>query len=301
MAWLNYHHLLYFWTVAEEGSIARASVKLGLTQPTISGQLRSLEKSLGRKLFERSGRNLVLSESGQVVYAYARQIFTLGRELTETLEGRIPGSPLKLLVGVADTMPELIVYRLLGPALNLPEPVQIICESGKPAELLGQLALHQLDVVLVDSPVTPFVKVRAYNHLLGECGVSFVATAKLAAAHRSNFPHSLDGAPFLLPPQNAVLRRSLDQWFATEGIRPEVRGEFTDPALLKVFGEKGVGIFAVRTAVERETLRQYNVKLLGRIETLRERFYAISLERQLKHPAVVAITEAARGKLFASS
>jgi LysR family transcriptional activator of nhaA len=299
MAWLNYHHLLYFWTVAEEGTIARAGARLGLTQPTISGQLRSLERSLGKKLFERSGRNLVLSEAGQVVYGYARQIFTLGRELQETLDGRTPGSPLRLVVGVADTMPELVVYRLIDPALRLPEPVQIICESGKPDELLAQLALHQLDVVLVDAPVTPFVKVRAFNHLLGECGVSFVATARLAAAYRDNFPHSLEGAPFLLPPHNAVLRRSLDQWFATEGIHPIVRGEFTDPALLKVFGEKGVGIFAVRTAVERETLQQYKVKLLGRVESIRERFYAISLERQLKHPAVLAITEAARGKLFA--
>ena len=161
MAWLNYHHLLYFWTVAEEGTIARASLRLGLTQPTISGQLRSLEKSLGKKLFERSGRNLVLSEAGQVVYGYARQIFTLGRELQETLDGRTPGSPLRLVVGVADTMPELVVYRLIDPALRLPEPVQIICESGKPDELLAQLALHQLDVVLVDAPVTPFLKVRA--------------------------------------------------------------------------------------------------------------------------------------------
>jgi LysR family transcriptional regulator, transcriptional activator of nhaA len=300
MAWLNYHHLLYFWTVAAEGSIARAGAKLGLTQPTISGQLRSLERSLGCKLFERSGRNLVLSEPGQVVFRYAQQIFTLGRELQETLDGRITGSPLRLVVGVADTMPELVVHRLLDPALRLADPVQIICESGKPDELLAQLALHQLDVVLVDAPVTPFAKVRAFNHLLGECGVSFVATAKLAAAYRTNFPRSLDGAPFLLPPQNAVLRRSLDQWFATEGIHPDIRGEFTDPALLKVFGEKGVGIFAVRTAVERETLQQYKVKLLGRLDSIRERFYAISLERQLKHPAVVAITEAARGKLFAS-
>jgi LysR family transcriptional activator of nhaA len=299
MAWLNYHHLLYFWTVAREGSIARASVRLGLTQPTISAQLRSLERELGQKLFARAGRNLVLTETGQVVFGYAQEIFALGRELQDTLDGRPAGKPLRLLVGVADTMPELVVYRLLEPALHLPEPVQIICENGRPEDLLTQLALHKLDVVLVDAPVAPSVKIHCFNHLLGECSVSFVATEKLAAAYRRGFPHSLDGAPFLLPPQNAVLRRSLDQWFTAQRIRPLVRGEFADPSLLKAFGEMGVGIFAVRTAVERETLRRYKVNLLGRVESIREQFYAISLERKLKHPAVVAITESARGKLFA--
>jgi LysR family transcriptional regulator, transcriptional activator of nhaA len=299
MAWLNYRHLLYFWTVAREGSITRASAPLDLTQPTISAQLRSLENALGQKLFERAGRNLVLTEMGRTVYRYAEDIFSLGQELQDTLAGRPPGEPSRLLVGVADTMPELIAYRLLEPALRLPEPVQIICEDGKPDHLLAQLALHNLDVVLVDAPVGPFIKIRAFNHLLGECGVSFVGTEKLAAVYRRGFPGSLDGAPFLLPPRNAVLRQSLDEWFAAQGIHPRVRGEFADPALIKVFGENGVGIFAVRTAVERETLRQYNVKLLGRVESIRERFYAISLERKLKHPAVVAITEGARGKLFA--
>jgi LysR family transcriptional activator of nhaA len=299
MARLNYHHLLYFWTVASEGSIARASARLNLTQPTISGQLRSLEKALGRKLFERAGRSLVLSETGRVVYRYAEEIFSLGRELQDTLEGRPPGRPLRLLVGVAETMPELVAYRLLEPALHLPEPVQIICENGKPDHLLAQMASHNLDVVLVDAPVGPSIKIRAFNHLLGECGVSFVGTDKLAAAYRRGFPRSLDGAPFLLPPRNAVLRQSLDQWFDAQGIQPHVRGEFADPALLKVFGQNGAGIFPVRTAVERETLRQYQVQLLGRVESIRERFYVISLERKLKHPAVIAITETARGKLFA--
>jgi len=296
---LSYHHLLYFWTVAREGSIARASERLDLTQPTISAQLRALERSLGQKLFERAGRNLVLTETGQRVFDYAQEIFALGRELQDTLDGRPSGKPMRLLVGVAETMPELIVYRLLEPALRLPEPVQIICEHGKPDDLLTQLALHKLDVVIVDAPVAPYVKVHCFNHLLGECSVSFVATEKLAATYRRGFPQSLDGAPFLLPPQNAVLRRSLDQWFAAQGIRALIRGEFADPSLLKTFGEMGVGIFAVRTAVEKETLRRYKVNLLGRVESIREQFYAISLERKLKHPAVVAITEAARGKLFA--
>jgi LysR family transcriptional activator of nhaA len=298
MAWFNYHHLLYFWTVAREGSIARACGQLHLTQPTISAQLRSLEKALGARLFDRVGRNLVLTDTGRVVYRYADEIFTLGRELQDTLQGRPPGRPLRLVVGVADTLPTPIAYRLIEPALRLPEAVQIVCERSKLEELLTRLAVHTLDVVLADAPVSPALKVRAFNHLLGECGISFFGTPGLVAAHRRGFPRSLDGAPVLLPAENTVLRRSLEQWFQAEGIRPVVRGEFADPTLLKVFGQNGAGLFAVRSAVERETRRQFRVRLLGRVESIRERFYAISLERKLKHPAVIAITEAARGKLF---
>jgi LysR family transcriptional activator of nhaA len=298
MAWLNYHHLLYFWTVAREGSIAKACAQLHLTQPTISGQLRSLEKSLNVKLFDRVGRNLVLTDTGRVVYRYAQDIFSLGRELRDTLEGRPSGRPLRLMVGIAETMPQLIAYRILQPVLFLPEFVQIICEQGKPEHLLAQLAVQTLDVVLSDAPASPGIKVQAFNHLLGECGVSFVGTSKLVAAYRRGFPQSLDKAPFLLPPENTWLRRSLEQWFEAVGIRPLPRGEFSDPALLKVFGEHGAGIFAVRTSVEQETQRRYKVHVLGRVESIRQRFYAISLERKLKHPAVIAITAAAREKLF---
>jgi LysR family transcriptional regulator, transcriptional activator of nhaA len=298
MGWLNYHHLLYFWTVAREGSIARACQQLHLSQPTISGQLRSLERSLDAKLFERVGRNLVLSETGRTVYRYAEEIFSLGRELQNTLEGRPAGRPMRLLVGVAETLPELVTYKLLEPALRLPETVQIICEPGKPEHLLAQLAAHTLHVVLADAPASTAIKGPAFNHLLGECGVSIVGTAKLVAAYRAGFPASLNRAPFLLPAANSVLRRSLQQWFESIDVRPFIRGEFADPALLKVFGENGAGLFAVRTAVEKETLKQYNVRLLGHVESIRERFYAISLERKLKHPAVVAITDSAREKLF---
>ena len=211
MAWLNYHHLLYFWTVAREGSIARACHKLHLSQPTISGQLRNLERSLDAKLFERAGRNLILSETGRTVYRYAEEIFSLGRELQNTLEGRPAGRPMRLLVGVAETLPELVTYKLLEPALRLPEAVQIICEPGKPEHLLAQLAAHALHVVLADAPASTAIKGHAFNHLLGECGVSIVGTAKLVAAYRSGFPGSLDRAPFLLPAANSVLRRSLQQ------------------------------------------------------------------------------------------
>ena len=299
MKWLNYHHLLYFWTVAREGSIVRACTQLHLTQPTISGQLRTLEKSLGTRLFDHVGRTLVLTEAGRLIFRYADEIFALGRELQDTLDGRPAGRPLRLVVGVADSLPKLIAYRLIEPALRLPEAVQIVCEQGNPETLLAQLALHTLDVVLTDAPVSPATKIRAFNHLLGECGVALFGVPALVAAYKRGFPQSLNGAPFLLPAENTVLRRSLEQWFDAKGIHPLIRGEFADPALLKVFGQTGTGIFAVRAAVEQETMKQHNVRLLGRIESIRERFFAISLERKLKHPAVVAITAAAREKLFA--
>jgi LysR family transcriptional regulator, transcriptional activator of nhaA len=296
---LNYHHLLYFWTVVREGTIAKACAQLHLTQPTISGQLRSLERAIGAKLFARMGRNLVPTETGRTVYRYADEIFSLGQELEHTLDGHPPNRPLKFLVGVADTLPKEIAYRILEPALTLPEPLQVVCDHGQPEYLLARLAVNALDVVLADAPVPPSSKVRAFNHLLGESGLSFMGTPKLASSYRRRFPASLNGAPFLLPGEGSVLRRSLEQWFDAEGIRPLVRGEFVDPGLLKVFGQNGIGIFAVRSAVERETRRQYGVQLIGRVESIRERFYAISVERRLKHPAVVAITTAARNELFA--
>jgi LysR family transcriptional activator of nhaA len=298
MEWLNYHHLLYFWTVANEGSIARACEKLLLAQPTISGQLRALERSLGDKLFARSGRGLVLTETGQTVYRYADEIFSLGKELADTLKGRPTGRPLRLRVGVADVLPKIVSYRLLEPALHLTEPVQIICREGKPDRLLAELSLHGLDIVLTDAPVGPSVKVRAFSHLLGECGVSIVAAAELAKRLRKRFPQSLDGAPFLLPTDNTVLRRSLDQWFEAKGIRPVIRAECEDSALLKAFGQDGSGAFSVPSVVEKEVCRQYRVNPIGRVEEVKERFFAISVERKLKHPAVVAISDAARQKLF---
>lgn len=298
MEWLNYHHLLYFWVVAREGSIARACEKLYLTQPTISAQLRALERSLGEKLFTRVGRTLVLTEVGQVVFRYADEIFSLGRELTDTLKGRARGRPVRFLVGVVDVLPKLIAYRLLEPALRLTEPVHIVCREDKPDRLLADLAVHELDLVLADAPIGPTIKVRAFNHLLGECGVTIFGTAQLAGAYRRNFPRSLNGAPLLLPTDNTMLRRSLEQWFAAEDIHPLNAGEFEDSALLKEFGQSGAGLFPAPSVIEPEIQGRYGVQLVGRLEGVRERFYAISVERKLKHPAVVAISEAARQKLF---
>jgi LysR family transcriptional activator of nhaA len=299
MAWLNYHHLLYFWTVAREGTIARAGAQLHLTQPTISGQLRALEKGLGAKLFNRAGRNLVLSDTGRIVYRYADEIFSLGRELQDTLRGRPPGRPLRFVVGINDTLPKVMVYQLLQPALCLADPVQIVCEQAKPEYLHTQLALNAIDVVLTDAPVSPMTKIRAFSHLLGECGVSIMGSPKLATACRRGFPKSLDGVPFLLPAENTALRRSLEQWFDSLQIKPKVCGEFADTALLKVFGQHGAGVFAVRSVLERYSRRLYQVRLIGRVDSIRERCYAISVEKKLKHPAVVAITEGARATMFA--
>jgi LysR family transcriptional activator of nhaA len=297
MEWLNYHHLRYFWAAAREGSVTRASEKLHISQPAVSAQIRDLEQALGEKLFRRSGRSIALTETGRVVYRYAEEIFGLGSELMETLKGRPTGRPARLTVGIANVIPKLIAHRLLEPALKLPEPVRVQCLEDKPERLLAELAIHGLDLVLTDAPLGSAVKVKAYSHLLGECGVSIFGAEPLAKAHRRRFPRSLDGAPFLLPTADATLRRLLDQWFEAQGIRPQIVGEFEDSALLKVFGQSGAGLFAAPSAIEAEVRRQYGVRLVGRVE-VRERFYAITVERKLKHPAVVAITEAARSEIF---
>lgn len=299
--WLNYHHLYYFWMVGREGSVVRAGQQLRLAQPTITGQIRALEDVLGHKLFARSGRNLVLTEVGRLVYRYAQEIFSLGREMTEVLEGRPAGRPVRLLVGVSDVLPKHVAFRLLEPALTLAEPVQIICYEDRPERLLADLSTFHLDMVLADSPVSPSVRVRAFSHLLGSCGVSVFGVPALAARYRSRFPASLDGAPFLLPLENATSRRALDEWFEQEGIHPTVVGEFQDSALLQVFGQAGKGLFAAPTVVEEETRRKYGVSVVGRTASIRESFYLISVERKLKHPAVVAISSAARSRLFPSA
>ena len=298
MEWINYHHLLYFWLVVREGGVARAGAELRLAPSTVSGQVTELERALGEKLFARSGRRLVLTEFGRVVFRYAEEIFALGRELQDALKGRPVGRPLSVVVGVADVVPKLVARRLLDPVLKLPEPIRLVCREDKPERLLADLAVHKLDMILADAPADPTVRVKAFSHLLGECGTVFLAASDLARSLRRNFPQSLNGAPMLLPTENTTLRRSLDQWFSSKGIRPRVVGEFEDSALLKVFGQAGVGAFAVPSIIADEVRRQYQVRLVGRVDAVRERFYAISVERKLKHPAVIAIGEAARTKLF---
>lgn len=298
MEWLNYHHLLYFWVVAREGSIVKATEVLNLTQPTISAQIQSLEESLGEKLFDRVGRRLVLTEAGRTTYRYAEEIFGLGRELRDTLRGRPTGRPARFRVGVADVVPKLIAYRILRPAFELAEPLEIVLREDHPQNLLAQLAVHELDLVIADSPIAAGLKVRAFHHLLGESGVSFFATPKLAASLKKGFPRSLEGAPVLLPAVATELRRGLDQWLDRLDLRPRVVAEFDDSALMKVFGYAGIGAFPASSVIEKEICEQYGLKVIGRVEEIRERYYAISSERKLTHPAVVAITEEARSRVF---
>jgi LysR family transcriptional activator of nhaA len=290
---LNHHHLFHFWTVVREGGVTRASEKLHVSQPTISGQLRELEEALGEKLLARSGRTVVLTDIGRTVYRYADQMLGLDRELLEAVKGR-PTRPGRLAVGVAMVVPKLVAYQMLEPALRLPEAIQLDCVHEKPERLLAELAIYGLDVVLADAPAPPTVKVRAYSHLLGECAVSVFGTEKMAAAHRRGFPRSLDGAPFLLPSEDSALRLSLEEWFQKNKVRPRVVGTFEDSALLDAFGQAGAGLFAMPAAIEAEVRRQYRVRVVGRLDSVRQRFYAITVERKLRNPAVIAISERAR-------
>jgi LysR family transcriptional regulator, transcriptional activator of nhaA len=299
MEWLNYHHLLYFWVVAREGGLVPAGKVLRLSHPTLSAQIHALEDQLGEKLFTKVGRKLALTEMGRVVYRYAGEIFTLGREMVDTVQGRSTGKPLRLDVGIVDVVPKLVVRRLLQPALGLVAPVRLVCREGSNEELLADLAMHTLDLVISDAPVPPGSTIRAFHHPLGETGLSFFATRRLAEAHRRGFPRSLDGAPMLLPLESFSLRRGLDHWFDRHDLRPRVVAEFEDSALLNVFGADGAGIFPAPTAVEQEVMREHGVQLVGRTDQVRERFYAITVERRLKNPAVVAISDAARHEMFA--
>lgn len=298
---LNYHHLLYFWTVAREGSVTRASEVLGLTQPTVSTQVAALEKYFGQPLLRRTGRAVTLTEAGQLVYDYADDMFRLGQELDRVMRaGPTRGRSPRITVGVADVLPKLLVYRLLEPVFQLPDPVQLNVVEDKFDRLLGELAMHNVDLVLSDGPAgAAGVKVKAYSHLLGECGVVLMAAPTLATRLRKGFPESLSGAPVILPADGTSLRRSLNQWFADRGLRPDVRGEFADTALVKVFGGAGVGAFAVPAAVEAEARERYGAATVGRLDGVSEKFYAITVERRLRHPAVVRISETARQEVFA--
>jgi LysR family transcriptional activator of nhaA len=268
MEWLNYHHLLYFWAVAKEGSIVQASEKLGLAQPTISGQIHRFENVLGEKLFAREGRRLVMTEVGRMVYRYADEIFSLGAELQDVLKGRPVSRPPKIVIGIADIFPRLIAHRLLEPAIKILGPINLICREDKPERLLAELVIHALDFVLTDSPIDPLIRVKAFSHLLGECGVTFFGTKEKARKYRRGFPDSLEDAPILLP------------------------------TVLKIFGQSGMGIFPAPSVIADEVMRQYQVHVVGRLNEVRVRFYAISIEKKLKHPAVLAITEEAKRRVF---
>ena len=295
---LNYHHLLYFYTVVREGGVTRAAAALNLTQPAVSAQLRTLERAIGEPLFVRRGRTLALTGTGTVVYRYAEEIFALGRELQQTLAGgAAEGRPARFVVGITDALPKLVTYRLLAPALAMDPAPRLVLREGTPERLYADLAVHALDLVLSDAPLPPAVRVRAFSHLLGESGATFFAAPALARRLKRGFPRSLDGAPFLMPGASSQLRQSLEQWLDAAGVRPAVVGEIDDSAVLPVFGEAGVGVFVAPSVVEAEVVRQYGVRVVGRSDAVREQFYAVSAERRIRHPAVRAVVEGARGML----
>jgi LysR family transcriptional regulator, transcriptional activator of nhaA len=294
---LNYHHLLYFWTVAREGGLGPAARALHLSPSTLSGQIHQLEDSVGEKLFERVGRRLTLTEMGATVFRYAEEIFALGRELQATLRSGRTQRPARLRIGVVDSLPKMIVRRLVEPVLHLREPIVVSCYEDRFDRLLSDLGRHDLDLVLADAPVPPGSAVRAFAHPLGTCDLEVFGVARFAGLARG-FPGTLQEAPMLLPLSGLPLRRALDAWFDARGIRPRVVGEFEDSALMKAFGAEGAGVFAAPSAVAKQVKKQYGVRSIGRIAEIHETFYAVSVERKLKHPAVVAISQGAHEDVF---
>jgi LysR family transcriptional activator of nhaA len=284
---LNYQHLLYFWTVVRAGSLTRACEELALSPPTISAQLRTLEARLGERLFRKVGRTLIPTEVGRMVYGYADEIFSLGRELVDALEHRPTKRPLRVVVGIDDVLPKEIAQRLLAPALALKQPVRLVCREGTLERLVANLAVHEIDLVLSDAPVTPTLNVRAYNHALGKCDVSWMATPTLAKTLRRGFPQSLDGVPVLLPTDDTAIRRALDQWLDKQNV------------LLRQFARAGHGFAPVPSVLEEQFRREYGFASVGRAAGVEAEFFAISVERRITHPAVRAIIGNAR-KLFST-
>ncbi len=299
MDWLNYHHLLYFWSVAKHGTVARACEELHLAQPTISGQIMLLEQALGEQLFVRTGRRLALTDMGQLVFKYADDIFATGQELLSAVKGHVVnGRPSRLVVGIVDVLAKPLATQFLKSALKGDPSTFLICREDKLPFLLTDLVVHELDLVIADTPAPQSSKVRIYNHLLGESGVTLFATAKLATRYRRDFPQSLQGAPVLLPTTDSMLRQLLDPWLTHRGLSPNIVGEFDDSMTLKAFGQDGYGIFPGATAIEKEICRQYQVQVVARLDSLKQQFYAITAERRLTHPAVLAIVQAARRELL---
>lgn len=299
MSTLNFHHLRYFWVVATEGSVSRAARKLRVSQPTVSEQVHALSDSLGEKLLRREGRGVALTEAGQTVFRFAEEIFSLGGELVDTVKGRPTGRPLRLSVGIADVVPKLVAFRILEPALAMPERVRLVCREDAHERLVPDLLSHALDMVIADAPAGPGLG-RTYSHLLGECGVSVFGAPRFLAKLREGFPRSLHGAPFLLPTADTALRRELDAWFDARKIVPEVVAEAQDAALLTTFAEAGLGVFASPDAIAPETGLARGLRRVGALKPLRARYYAITAERRIDHPALSLIAGAAREKLFSA-
>ena len=298
MAALNFKHLRYFWTVAKTGSIARAAGQLNLTPQSISGQLSEFADTLGVELFRRSGRNLELTDAGRSILSYAEEIFTIGDGILDVLRNQKPAKSLPFRVGIADSVSKSVTYRLVEPALKLSEPVQLVCREGRLASLLAELSIHRLDMIIADRPMPPNLNVRGYSHLLGESGLTVFGAQHLAQELAGHFPTILDRAPFLLPGEDTAIRPKLIHWLEANNLRPRIVGEFDDSALMKAFGQAGAGFFVAPTAIANHVCEQYKVLEIGRIDSVVEHLYAITTERQLTHPAIVAISKTAREDIF---
>ncbi len=298
MANLNYKHLRYFWMVAKAGSIARASEQLHLSPQSISGQLSEFESVLGIKLFRRVGRGLELTDSGQRLLGYAEQIFVLGEEMLDAIRDESSPQSVPFRVGIADSVPKMVAYRLVEPSLGLADPIRLICREGRLTPLLADLAVHRLDMVIADRPMPDNLNVRGYEHFLGESGVSVFGSEALTGQSGDDFPDMLDGAPFLLPGADVALYPRLMRWFESRRLRPRIVGEFDDSALLMAFGQAGAGYFVAPTAIETYIVRQHEVRIVGRIDVVREQVYAITTERKLTHPVIAAICQLAQHDMF---
>lgn len=295
---LNYRQLHYFHAVAKAGGMVRGAEQLHLTPQTLSGQIAQLEEKLGVALFRRTGRRLELTEAGHLALSYADEIFQVGNELEETLRNRHGERPFLFRVGIADVVPKFIAYRLLAPALGLPEPVRMVCREDKFERLLAELAIHRLDMVLADRPLPSGMDVKGYSHLLGKCGLTFFAAPDLAAKLKGEFPRLLDGAPLLIPGEDSAIRAPLLRWLRGQNIHPRLVGEFDDGALMKSFGQAGAGVFSAPSAIAAEVAVQYGVVSVGHTEAINEHFFLITVERKLNHPAALAVSEAAQQGLF---
>lgn len=291
---LNYKHLHYFRAVAKTGAINKAAEKLHLAPQTLSGQISTFEARLGVTLFRRSGRRLELTDAGRTALTYADEIFHVGAELEEALQNSMTTRVHPFRVGIADVVPKAIAYQLLAPALTLAEPVKLVCKEGRLERLAAELAIHRLDMVLADRPLPSTMDIKGYSHPLGECGIAFLASRAVAQTLEQDFPANLQAAPMLIPGEDSALRVPLLRWFERHGIQPTIVGEFDDSALMSAFGQAGSGIFPVPLTVSQEVIQQYDVIEVGQTLEIRERFFAISVERRLSHPAVVAVSEAAR-------
>jgi LysR family transcriptional activator of nhaA len=298
MRHLNYNHLHYFWTVANEGSIVRAAEMLHITPQTISGQLKLLDEAVGEPLFQRAGRGLVLTDLGRTVKQYADDIFHVGAELSQLVRNREPHIQPVLNVGMVSSLAKLIGYRVLEPALSSREPVRLVCSEASLEQLLADLAVHRLDIVISDRPIPVGMNVKAYSHRMGNSPIALFCVKEAVSRYQRDFPQSLEGAPLLLPLHNSVLRRDLDDWFERVKVRPNIVAEIGDSALLKAFGEAGAGIFPAPQVIAHEVERMYNARVIGVLDDVKEQFVVISPERKVKHPAVVDIIERARQQLF---